>query len=140
ESKPEISSLASSDQACAVRVNLDGIQDHLIKHGVQKTLVMAGYSFDGQVASVVRDSEGDLKKVFLAGGSRLADQDGSRLLIQGRHQDMVVEAAYDGTGLALSGREVDGLAVYAPDVDMSRVTLNGQAVTVTKEGDYLRLK
>jgi hypothetical protein len=122
-----------------VRVRLDGVQDHLINCGDEKTVVMAGYSFDGKAASIVSDAGGHLKRVFLAGGSRLADRDGLRLLFQGRQQDIVVEAVYEGTALALYGRDLDGLAVYAPGIDASRVTVNGRAATVTREGDYFRL-
>lgn len=139
EKRPEISSLGASEEVCGVRVRLDGVQDHLINCGDEKTVVMAGYSFDGKAASIVSDAGGHLKRVFLAGGSRLADRDGLRLLFQGRQQDIVVEAVYEGTALALYGRDLDGLAVYAPGIDASRVTVNGRAATVTREGDYFRL-
>lgn len=137
--KPSVSLLIDNDQVSGVRVLMKGTQDHLVKHGTQDTVAAGDYSFDGQVASVIKDTEGNLQRVFLGQGSRLSDALGRRVLIQSTSKISAVELAYAGSALSVSGDNLAGVTIYGPQVDASRVTVNGKPVTVSRKGDYLVL-
>ncbi|MFH1926992.1 MAG: hypothetical protein ABIK79_02280, partial [Chloroflexota bacterium] len=137
--KPVITSLGETDQATGVRVSLDGTQDHLFKYGSEGSVSLGEYEFNGQVASVIKDSQGNLTHLFLGKGTHLADSNGSRTLLQASNPATVLEATYSGTALALSGENVEGLSLYAPNVDPGEVTLNGQPVDAARDGDSIIL-
>lgn len=140
EAKPSISSLGNNDQASAVRVILDGIQDHLIRIGNQGMVSIGDYAFDGDVASIIKDTEDRLKRIFLARGSQLSDMQGSRILVQSQSESVVIEIEYDGSALAIVGENIEGLWIYAPDIDTDQVTLNGQQVPASRSGDYILIE
>ncbi|MFH1926990.1 MAG: heparinase II/III family protein, partial [Chloroflexota bacterium] len=137
--KPLITSLGETDQASGVRVSLDGTQDHLFKYGSEGSVSLGEYEFNGQVASVIKDSQGNLTRLFLGKGTHLADSNGSRTLLQASNPAIVLEVTYSGTALALWGENVEGLSLYAPNVDPGEVTLNGQPVDAARDGDSIVL-
>jgi hypothetical protein len=135
-SKPAMSLLGDTDQAAGVRVALDGTQDHLIRYGSEGSVAIGGYALTGAVASVFKDSGGDLARLFLGNGRTVSDEGGTRVLIEAQSA-ITVEAVYSGTALALYGDGLHGLKIYGPDVDVDQVTVNDEAALATKIGDYV---
>jgi hypothetical protein len=135
-SKPNMSLLANTDQAAGVRVELDGTQDHLIRYGAEEQVTVGEYALAGAVASVFKDSGGDLTRLFLGDGRTVSDGGGTRALIESQSA-ITVEAIYSGTALALYSDGLHGLKVYGPGVDADRVTVNDGEAVATKIGDYV---
>jgi hypothetical protein len=135
-SKPNMSLLGNTDQAAGVRVELDGTQDHLIRYGAEEQVTVGEYTLVGAVASVFKNSGGDLTRLFLGNGRRVSDGGGTRALIESQSA-ITVEAVYSGAALALYGDGLHGLKIYGPDVDVDRVTVNDQEAVATKIGDYI---
>lgn len=137
--KPSISSIGETDDACGVRVLLEGTHDHLFRYGRGDAASIGGYSFDGRVASIIRDPEGKLRRVFLAQGSRLSDSGGSRELVRSGSRVQAFEATYRGSTLEVAGDNLGGVAIYAPETDAGRVKVNDAPVPATRVGDYVVL-
>jgi hypothetical protein len=136
-SKPPITLLGLNDQAAGLRVDQDGTaEDHLLKFG-QGEGTVGEYTFDGQVASVTKQGDGSLLKIFFAKGSDLADSNGDRTLLHSSNTDVVVEIIFEGNQLAIVGEELAELSIYAPDADTEQVTFNDQPVPAVREGDYV---
>jgi len=131
--------LGETDQATGVRVSFNGTQDHLFKYGSEGSVSLGEYEFNSQVTSVIKDSQGNLTRLFLGKGTHLAESNGSRTLLQASDPAIVLEATYSGTALALRGENVEGLSLYAPNVNPSEVTLNGQTVDAVRDGDSIVL-
>jgi hypothetical protein len=136
--KPSITLLGEDDRAAGLRVEQGGdLEDHLIKVGSELDVRIGEYAFDTQVASVTQDVDGNLVKIFFAKGSYLADRDGNRTLLHSSREDVVMEVAFEGEGLSIFGESLEGLSIYAPDVDVNQVTVNDQQVPAIRDGDYV---
>jgi hypothetical protein len=139
--RPDISSLGSDNQVSGVRVALEGTQDHLVNHGNGGAARLADYAFEGRVASIVKGSDGELERVFLGGGTSLADGGGSRQLISAPSPLFALEVAYQGSQLSMFGGEITpGTRVYAPGADTAAVTFNGRPVETSRDGDHVVLR
>lgn len=138
--RPTMTSLGDSGGAIGVRVMLNGVQDHLIGYGAADSFSLGDYSLDGKVASVAKDSDGELQRVFLGRGTSLADSGGSRVLIQAPSEITALELNYQGDSLSVSGDTARGVWVFAPGVDPWQVTVNGQRAEVSRKGDYLGIR
>jgi hypothetical protein len=138
ENKPPITLLGEDDQAVGLSVERAGdLEDHLIRIGSELDVRTGEYAFDAQVASITRDVDDQLLKMFLAKGSYLADRNGDRTLLHSSREDVVLEVAFDGNGLAIFGENLEGLSIYAPDVDVNQVMLNDQQIPAIRDGDYV---
>ena len=137
--RPEVSLFGDGDDATGVRVRMNGIQDHLIKHSKSDSVALGEYSFDGITGTVGRDDAGGLQRVFLGGGSTLSDRNGDRVLIQVPRAVTAIEVFYRGNALEVDGDGLSGARIYAPGVDPGRVTLNGQPAQASRSDDYLVL-
>jgi len=139
DNKPTTSLLANTDQAISVHVVDNGTQDHLIQYDGPVSIALGDYLFDGSVASIHKDANGQIQSLFLGRGTRLADNGGTRDLLRSQGGPAVVEADYSGAALSLSGDNVGGMLIYGPNVDPGQVTLNGKAISITKTGDYIKV-
>ncbi len=135
--KPDASSLGDTDEAAGVRVSLSGLQeDHLFRYGSQSEVAVGEYLFDAAVASVVKDSTGNLQRIFMGQGTEISDDSGSRLLLEAR-SEIIVEVDYNGTALDVHSDDANSLKVYAPGTDPRQVTFNGNPAPAFFIGDYL---
>jgi hypothetical protein len=132
--KPSINLLGNTDQGAGVRVSLDGNQDHIFRYGTAEEITIGEYTLRGEVASILRDGSGTLKKIFLGNGNLLSDANGN--LVQSPDKK-TFEAVYSGASLALHGNGLGGLTIYAPSVDVNQVTVNGQQTEAARNGDYI---
>lgn len=89
------------------------------------------------MASVHRAPDGSLVRLFLAGGRKLADQEGKRPLLTGSQVDQEVEVRLNGEELSITGRHTGLLTIYAPGADAKKASLNGEPVSARRQGDYL---
>jgi hypothetical protein len=138
--KPDVSLIGDNGQAIGVRVGLNGIQDHLVNYSGAQTFVLGDYSYDGLTASVVKDPNGNLSRVFLAHGSHLSDSGGTRTLLQATATATSLEVDYAGPITRITGDSYQGARIYAPAADAGQVTVNGQPASASRDGDYIILK
>jgi hypothetical protein len=136
--KPLVASLAGNDRASAIRIiDNDSERDLLIRYRGHNPIRVADYSFDAEVASVVRDRSGNIRRLMLGDGKTLADCGGKRILLQSTGRNVVVEAAITNTTLALYGEEMDNLAVYFPHETIESVTWNGLPVVASRQDGHI---
>jgi len=136
--RPEASVAAVNSDLAVVRVSsASGVQDHLINCSAGDSVCGGGYVLEGRVASVRRAADGSIVRLFLAGGRKLADQEGKRPLLTGDTVDQEVEVRLDGEELSITGRQIDLLTIYAPGANAKKVRLNGEPVSARRQGDYL---
>jgi hypothetical protein len=136
--KPATSLLGKTDQGAGIRVYLDGTQDHVIKYGSANEISIDEYRLKGNMASVVKDSSSNLQKIFLVNGTGLSDTNGNRELAQSLN-NKTFEAVFSGSTLSLYGNNLQGLKIYAPDVNSSEVTVNGEYVIISISGNYITI-
>jgi len=138
--KPEAALLGESEASVGVRV-LQGqaTADHLFNDGRASEATISDYRLVGRAASVVRSANGGLERLFLADGTRLADQGGSRVLLESDAPQATIEVAFNGSRLEVAGSGIQGFTVFAPNSDPSLVTVNGLPVPATRVGQYLRV-
>jgi hypothetical protein len=133
EQPPEMSLLADTALAVGVRVVTEGRQDHLFSLGGAAEVTVEKYRFTGRVASVCRNKAGRVTNLFMAHGTRLADDDGRRVWLQAE-RPTTVEVAYGEGTLSLTGDGLAGLKVHAPGVDPARITVNGKTLSAAEAG------
>lgn len=136
-SRPNVSLIHDDAQASAVRVALNGVQDHLIRNAAQGQVSAGEYRFDGQAASVFKDGLGNIERLMIMEGANLLDGSGSRSLLKSSASGTTLEARYEGQSLTLLGEAPDGTTIYAPLTNPLQVTLNGKATPARKTGDYI---
>jgi hypothetical protein len=139
ETKPDFSLTADTGQAVALSVTAnDGSADQddiLLSYASPAAPVTLGaYTFDGQVAVIRRQANGDLRALFSFGGTALSDAMG--VLVSNLDPASPFEALYDGESVAVSGSITGEIRLYAPDI--IRLTVNGADTPFTREGDSIR--
>ena len=137
EQKPTVSSLGSNDQIAGVRVEMDGTQDHLVRYGDHESASIGEYATDAKVASVIKGSDGSLKRLFVGSGRLLSDNRGDRALVRAAATISALEVVYEGASLSLYGDSLEAARIYAPGVDAAQVRLNGRPAKASRSGDYL---
>ena len=135
--RPTIQLIANPPAGSGVRVELEGKQDHLFRYAGQAPITLAHYTLEADVASVIRDTTGALRRLFLGNGTRLTERHGARPLLDVSMDGNAIEAVYQNAALSLSGTGVERLRIFAPGVQSDQVQLNGRSVPVTRQGAYL---
>lgn len=141
---PDAQILEDNGTIAALRVTRnDGAlltEDILIRYADQdsSTRNIDRYIFDGEVAVVTRNAEGDIAKLFMYGGTSLALQNGEEVVLV-KHLDKAspFEAIFDGTTVTLSGANLRGAELYAPLAE--RITVNGEKWSFSIADEYVAL-
>ncbi len=135
--KPDIRTLGIADpDAAGIRVLLNGTQDHLINYGEQKSVTRDEYTLRGAVGSVHKDPSGAVTALFLAHGTALFDRQGARQLIAA-DAPVTLDVVYSAPWVRMSGAVTRGTTVTVYSPQWNDVTLNGQYVNATRQGDAL---
>ncbi|NJP05222.1 MAG: DUF4962 domain-containing protein [Chloroflexaceae bacterium] len=137
-----MAALANNSGAVAQDDRIDLYAPFILMRAPRASIAAGDYQYDGRAAVITRDSSGQIIRLFVAGASFLADQQGNRLLVDGISRASF-EAIFEGNQVAVSGTTTPdvsaGLAgrirLYAPLVE--QLTVNGVTQPFTREGDTI---
>jgi hypothetical protein len=138
--KPEFTLANQTLSATVVHVSGSTAFDHLIRHsGAGDTAAIGGYVCNGKAASVGKTVGGTVVDIFLANGALLADNSGSRTLLQSGSSVNGVHVALSDTAIMVYLDQQGGasLRIFAPGANPALVKVPGWNATVTVDGDYL---
>jgi len=140
ETRPAANLMEETGEAALIRVQMEGTgartDDILLRYTQPGSLVELGrYKFDGQVAVVVHDGNGNLQQVFVHGGTRLRDMVLGANLVQYDAVNGPVEIIFEAETVWIYGDVSAGLTFYAPDAQHLKV--NGTAWQFTRSGEYV---
>jgi hypothetical protein len=140
QTKPTLFTLANSNDAAAVRVQMnDGkhrTDDIIFAYAGDASAITAGpYSYDGRVAVVSKAADNTLQKLFVYGGTSLQDQAADNLLVANLNRDTPFEASYDGSTVAVHGTFQNQVMLYAPLAE--HLTINGIPSPFVRSGDHI---
>lgn len=135
--RPEVSLLADTGAAAAVRVTTQARRDDiLISYKNIGAATDAGpYRFDGRVAVVTSEADGSIQKLFVYGGSFVLDQE--RILVDNLDPEGSFEAIYRDSTVEISGMFGDRILLYAPGVE--QLFVNGQPRSFSRADDYITI-
>jgi hypothetical protein len=139
--KPEFSAIQNA-LATLVHVSGDIAFDHIIRHAdAGDTVTIGEYGIHGRATSVGKSIDGRIREMFLADGSMIADSNDTRALLQSAVRIKGVHIAIADTAVTvyLDQKGDADLRIYAPGSNPTLVKVPGWNVTVTAEGDYLRI-
>jgi hypothetical protein len=138
--RPGITMLDDTGEAVGIRVQRNdgsGLSDDILVTYAEgaSTVLVSPYQYDARVSVVTRDTAGELDKLFVHGGTFLADQDGSRVLVTNLNQNEPFEAIYFDDGVVVSGDVLTEVTLYAPQAET--LILNGRLQSFTRSGEFI---
>jgi hypothetical protein len=140
--RPDFSLTGQTPWATCIHVSGEPPYDHIVKHAdAADTVSIGAYAFDARAASVGKRSDGRLRDLFLAEGSFIADSGGTRMLLKSGRKVGALHCALDDSAITLHLDQKEGadISILAPGATQSMVRVPGWNVSVTINGDYLRI-
>jgi hypothetical protein len=137
--RPEFSAI-QNQSATLVHASGDIAFDHIIRHAdAADTVTIGGHTIDGNAAGIGKNAAGKIRDLYLAGGTLIADSNGTRTLLQSGVRIKGVHAAIADTAVTvyLDQKGNADLRIYAPGSKPALVKVPGWNVVVTVNGDYL---
>jgi hypothetical protein len=123
---------------------LPGHTDHILltyTHAQTGTLPVhevGGYAYDGKVAVVTQNGEGEISRIYFAGGTFLAEQLNERLLIENLAPESMIEITFEEETISVIGEGLSReFTLYAPNA--VTLTVNGSERPFLREGDYITI-
>ena len=118
EERPEATVVTDNGEMLLARIiQNDGSQqqdDVLVTYGAMgETATLADYTFDGRVA-VIQRRDGDIKKLFVYGGTVLRDEETEVAWIRSPAASGALEITYEADTISVYGQLTDELTIYAP--------------------------
>jgi hypothetical protein len=143
-SRPDFALLDDTDRGIAIRVmRNDGsgrTEDIIIVYGSAEAKTEVGsYSFDGQVAVVRRDNNGDIESLFVYGGTELTlveSETGMPVtLVTTNMPDHVFQAQFSGDAVDVESATGAQVSLFAPST--ATLTVDGQSVPYDRADNHL---
>ncbi|MBN1202254.1 MAG: heparinase II/III family protein [Anaerolineae bacterium] len=143
DERPAIEMLGDNGQAVAVRVRSnDGsgrVDDILLSYAQPAVTQIGPYMFDGRVAVVSRGPDGALQKLFVFGGTFLAEVgEETTNLVSGLTPTASFEVQYHNETATVSGDLLSEITLTAPQVE--RVMVNDAPWSFNRSGDTITLQ
>lgn len=143
DARPLVTVLQDTDEALALQVDhQDGSgRKDVIQFTFQEVFgnfVTPAFGTNARVAVTSWGPDGTLQRVFTRGASYLFDIQADLMVLDDFGAEGTVEAAFNGTELAVSGEVAGPFSLYAPQTE--RVTVNGVEVPFAREGDYIAVE
>ena len=141
DTRPTIDVAFDNNDVSLVKVQLEGgnchFNDILLSYHRPVSVVSAGgYVFDGQIAVVSGNENGNLDRIFTYGGTYLKDQKRDVNIVSNLSRNDSFEANYVSSNTLIvhstSGNEV---TIFAPDT--RKLMVNGQASKFIRSGDFI---
>lgn len=138
--RPTVTLLEDSGQAALIDVQFNdgsGRSDTLLlRYGEPGTILKLGsLQTDAQVAVISRGADGALERLFLFGGTFLADMGYDLPLVAGIDSSQPFEAIYEGGAVAVSGEDLRQITLYAPGAQ--QLIVNGAELSFGRAGDAI---
>lgn len=145
EQRPEFQLLNNSPVRTVIEVDrteTDGLIDHLI---IQYKLVNGFemgdyYEFDGNVAAISRDEDGNPVRILMVGGTHLCETDiEDSCLIEKNASELPLQVTIEAETASLSGDYVGAVTLHAPSVE-TVVMVDSTEIEFERDGEYINFE
>jgi hypothetical protein len=98
-------------------------------------MTIGSYTYDGQVAVITRSDTGQVKKLFVYGGTTLVHTATGTTLVEGLTRDAALEALFSSRALTVQTRTSTTITLHAPGVQ--QLVANGVWRPFLRLGDQI---